>query len=514
MNEKRKRIELTVKKKYEIIKYVETMESCNRNIVYKNIASQFGVKPTTLSDLLKRENREKIKQVTGINCLSNSIKRIKHSQYELTNKALFEWLTGIRNSRPDISVTGDMLKITANEFAKELNEICHDKEIDINWINRWKLKYEVSSKKLCGESASISHEVVDTWKNQTLSQILSKYEPRNIFNCDECGLFWRLTPDKTLAFKSEKVHGGKKSKDRITVLMTVSMSGEKFPLWVVGKFAKPRCFKNIEQLPLIYHSNKKAWITTEIFTAYLRKFDSEMVSQGRKIALVLDRCTAHPNLSSLKNIELFFLPPNSTSRTQPLDAGIINSMKCFYRKKLLNRLLSCYNSKIEFNFNLLDAINLLKPSWDAVTTTTIIKCFTHVGFYTNSTLENFHEEEEQINISFENVKNILNVTGDFQDFVNVDCNIPTTAEVSISEIVSMLKVEKHKVDDDNVEEKRQQIKSNEEILAAFQTIKAFLDHSEKITDPYDKSFNELMIEVENITSTKSKQSKITSYFSK
>ncbi|GFX14941.1 uncharacterized protein TNCV_1486821 [Trichonephila clavipes] len=33
----------------------------------------------------------------------------------------------------------------------------------------------------------------------------------------------------------------------------------------IGKFAKPRCFKGINSFPTNYRSNKKAWMTTELF---------------------------------------------------------------------------------------------------------------------------------------------------------------------------------------------------------------------------------------------------------
>ena len=53
-------------------------------------------------------------------------------------------------------------------------------------------------------------------------------------NADETGLFYKLRPDRTLAFKGEKCSGGKKAKDRLTVLVGASMSGVKLPLLVIG----------------------------------------------------------------------------------------------------------------------------------------------------------------------------------------------------------------------------------------------------------------------------------------
>ena len=62
------------------------------------------------------------------------------------------------------------------------------------------------------------------------------YEPRDIYNADETGLFFNVFPDRTLAYKGESCHGGKISKDRLTVLLRVNTDGsdKKVPI-VIGK---------------------------------------------------------------------------------------------------------------------------------------------------------------------------------------------------------------------------------------------------------------------------------------
>jgi len=66
--------------------------------------------------------------------------------------------------------------------------------------------------------------------------MIKSKNPKDIFNADETGLFYRCTPDKTLAFKSERCSGGKKSKERITLLVGANnMDGsEKLPLSMIG----------------------------------------------------------------------------------------------------------------------------------------------------------------------------------------------------------------------------------------------------------------------------------------
>ena len=46
-------------------------------------------------------------------------------------------------------------------------------------------------------------------------------------------------------------------KDRLTVLVFAIVSGTLLHL-VIGKSAKPRCFKNVKSLPTEYLANKKA----------------------------------------------------------------------------------------------------------------------------------------------------------------------------------------------------------------------------------------------------------------
>ena len=49
------------------------------------------------------------------------------------------------------------------------------------------------------------------------------YASQDVFNADETRLFWRLLPDKTFSFKGDQCHGGKKSKERILLLVCANM---------------------------------------------------------------------------------------------------------------------------------------------------------------------------------------------------------------------------------------------------------------------------------------------------
>lgn len=224
--------------------------------------------------------------------------------------------------------------------------------------------------------------MVRDWNSYQLPALLAEFSPNEVFNADETGLFWKCLPDKTMSVKGEKCSGGKKSKERITVLVCANMSGsEKLPLLVIGRFAKPRCFKNARSIPVQYEANSKAWMVSDLFSSWLTKLDAKFVREKRKVAMVVDNCPAHPNIQcNLRAIKLVFLPPNTTSKSQPCDQGIIQNLKVHYRKNLIMQLIASIEGNREFNFNLLDALYLLRLSWNSVSPSTISRCFKHCGF--------------------------------------------------------------------------------------------------------------------------------------
>ena len=91
-----------------------------------------------------------------------------------------------------------------------------------------------------GEEKSVDMNTVGNWHKTVWQNILQNYEAKDIFNCDENGLFYKLLPNKSLSFKGQKCAGVKLSKDRITVLFYVNMDGSyKYPWLTVGKSEKP-----------------------------------------------------------------------------------------------------------------------------------------------------------------------------------------------------------------------------------------------------------------------------------
>ncbi|XP_026406444.1 CENP-B homolog protein 2-like [Papaver somniferum] len=193
-----------------------------------------------------------------------------------------------------------------------------------------------------------------------------------------------LKPDHSLSTK--QLEGKKYDKERLMILICCNEDGsEKILLWVIGKYANPRYFKNVNMnsLDFQYRANKRAWMTGALFEEYVRCLDAKMY--GRKILLILDDCPSHPKtIEGLRNVELYFLPPNTTLKIQPSDAGMIRAFKLHYRRRFYRCLLERFavgEIKPE-KINVLEAINLATSAWtkDVQRPTIDENCSRHAKF--------------------------------------------------------------------------------------------------------------------------------------
>jgi hypothetical protein len=144
-----------------------------------------------------------------------------------------------------------------------------------------------------------------------------------------------------------------------------------------------------DNLPVIYKFNKKAWMDSSIWTNWLIQWDNklQLSNPPRKILLIVDNCSAHSILQDIcfSNIVLDFLPANTTSRLQPLDAGIIKTLKTKYRTSLVEKQLENIENSIECEefekVTLLEAIEMISQAWNEVSVETIMNCWAHTGIF-------------------------------------------------------------------------------------------------------------------------------------
>lgn len=419
---------LSLRDKIEIIE-----ESEKTGLSTRKLAEKFKVGKTQVTMLL--QNKAEVRNLFEESGNGEQKRKFPKTEGLAVDQVVFNWFCKARNKH--LPISGPIIQAKALESAQCLG--LDNFKASNGWLERFRRRHDITFKKICGESADVNIEDVTFWKEKLLT-ILKDYAPRDVFNADETGLYYRALPTKTYALKDDKCNGKKTAKQRLTILFCANMEGEKEEPLIIGKSKNPRCFKgaHIEKLPLQWVSNKKAWMTADIMTIWLHRFDTKMKKQNRKVVLFLDNATSHPKIT-LDNVKLIFLPPNTTSHCQPLDQGIIQNFKMLYRSYLIKRLLTCIDSgsplqEIENNITITNALIWVSVAWRNLSPVAIKKCFMKAGFMCNTDIDDF-EEEDNIPLAqlFPNIKDTF---VNLKQFATIDSDLPTeSAELTIIDCI-------------------------------------------------------------------------------
>ena len=139
------------------------------------------------------------------------------------------------------------------------------------WSERFKRHRNLHSVKITGETASADMQAADEF-SINLQAITERrnYPTRLVFNGDETGLFWKRMPSRTFIASEEKSASGfKAAKDRLTLLLGGNATAhfKLKPLFVYHS-KTPQAMKGFckTTLPVIWRSNRKAWMTRDIFS--------------------------------------------------------------------------------------------------------------------------------------------------------------------------------------------------------------------------------------------------------
>ena len=87
---------------------------------------------------------------------------------------------------------------------------------------------------------------------------------------------------------------------------------------------------------------------------------------------------------------MYYLPANTTSKLQPLDAGIIKNFKVHYKNFLVDKYLEDIGKLNIIRLpDIKEALLIILKSWDQVKQATITNCWYHCGF-----LDNYNPKED------------------------------------------------------------------------------------------------------------------------
>ena len=104
----------------------------------------------------------------------------------------------------------------------------------------------------------------------------------------------------------------------------------------------------------------------------------------------------------LDSIDVIFLPPNTTTKLQPCDAGIIYSFKCHYKCLFLQNRINAYDDvqdgivKELADHTIYDALQNAAEAWSMVSPQTISNCWKKMGILSSDEIEDIFDDDSSV----------------------------------------------------------------------------------------------------------------------
>jgi hypothetical protein len=216
------------------------------------------------------------------------------------------------------------------------------------WLSRFRVCKGLQKMLLHKEGAEVNKSDLGLLATlNDLYTIIAQYDPENVYNMDETGLFFRLLPRYNLLMPDEDIsttRGKKKSKDRVSLIMCANIVEiHKIPCTLISKPKALACIKD-RQWHVPYFGQAKAWMDVETCWKWFNEvfFPEVKKRTGRQVLLLLDNAPRHFEAFEHNNVRIVFFPPNCTSWKQPCDMGIIVALKKRFKYLYLKDVLDFY----------------------------------------------------------------------------------------------------------------------------------------------------------------------------
>ena len=193
-----------------------------------NVAVRYGVSRGLIGDWC----RNRVDIFKAVSSGRVDVRREAPIHFPKTEAAVIKWLHTSRDGQ--VGISGPVLLCQALEFNKDFPEESGFIGSD-GWLTRVKSRHDIVSRKLVGEANSVNTDLVDSFRADVVSNLLTRYQVDDVYNTDEAGLNYNAASNRTLTFKGDNGKGTKQDKRRITVLFCSNMTGSdkrSFGHWV------------------------------------------------------------------------------------------------------------------------------------------------------------------------------------------------------------------------------------------------------------------------------------------
>ncbi|XP_057566797.1 tigger transposable element-derived protein 1 [Hippopotamus amphibius kiboko] len=390
------------------------------------VGREFNVNESTIRYIKKKEKeiRRSVREAAPGSAKVTSI--VREEAMEKMEKRLNLWIHEMTSDKKGV-VDSIVVRLKAKEIYGHVTQ--GQKNVkpfsaSAGWLARFKRRYGMNNVKLAGEAGSADQEAAEEFKKYLLSVIQEKgYVKEQVFNANETGLFYKDVGKRTyITQMASKAPGFKSFQDYATLLLCTNAKGDfKCKPLMVYRTPSSQALKgkSVNHMPVHWRWNKKAWMTSDWFHSCFIP-EAEYYLQSRnlafKILLILDNAPVHcceELKSAHPNVEVLFMPSNTTSLIQPLDQGIIKAFKAHYTREFYSKAFEALKANKETTMvdywksvTIRSVIDYVGTAWDNVKQATINNCWKNVWPDCVENFEGFEGVTESIKNS---VKNIMHI---------------------------------------------------------------------------------------------------------
>ncbi|GES85616.1 CENP-B homolog protein 2-like [Rhizophagus clarus] len=472
----------------------------NKNKKHYEVAQFFNEKypnvkidQSTVSKILKE--KDKWKAVVSAE-VSNKTFRHREAKFPSLDHAMSLWVENA--TAGGVTLTDLLIKEKARVFAQAFN-IQESELVFLNeWLEKFKKRNNIQRYRAHREAGSAPLESLAE-EQMKLRRLLGQFTLDQIYNIDKTGLFYRMPPNQTLSTKP--ILGQKKDKTRITVLL-----------------ANPNPDShNIDDDGSTGAGSR-----------------SQHRSRGRRDNNASGREVTQLNLT---HVEVAFLPPNTTSHLQPLDAGVIKGFKAHYKRNYCQHILKLFEEGKDINkekVNIKEAVDYLADAWENVSGDMIFNCWVKTGILPSTTDNDIADatqvQQAILNKDVADINQIIEDLGAesddpladslanaLNDFCDLDEEIPTEDVLNENDIIKLIQEEMNEENDNSDDSENEPVLvSLDDATKSLQTWVTFFEQQEidEFKNEDGHIFKKYLKTVHKLKMQTKKQAQITSFFRK
>lgn len=217
LSTRKRRKELTLKQKVEVIHYVKA----NPGVGARKVADVFECGKTQIQSILLRQ-ASILSEYEGSGSRSDR-KRSRSTEYAEVNDAMYMWYCLAR--KRCIPLSGALLQEEALLIARRIDPNTPFKASN-ECLDSFKKWHNIKQMAISGECADIQEETV-AGRYERVKFIMTGYQPQDVWNTDETGCSYRT--NSTLADMKKECHCDKMAEEKLTIAFFVNAASEKEP---------------------------------------------------------------------------------------------------------------------------------------------------------------------------------------------------------------------------------------------------------------------------------------------